>query len=172
MLVVFPAALWALGVLPSAAALGFAVSLVLIALVQGSLAAYDLRRSRRLGNALLRGHPGASPVSDLAAWRSAQLTSPRNRRELARHVRRLRHETEACIRLGAPRVDLAVLEASLVLLRRLESRLELPPDPVSPLGTLDVDALIAGGFGPLTCPERTSGLPAALVRALATLEPA
>ncbi len=166
---VLPAALWAFGVLSRPVALGLGASVVVLALVQGCRGGYDLRRSRRLGDALLHAHPDR-PLSALAAWRSAELTSPRNRRELARRVRRLRRETETCLSLGSPRVDGAVLETSLVLLRRLERRLELSPGPVSPRGMLEVEALAAGELGPLSCPERAGSLPTALVRALAALE--
>jgi hypothetical protein len=160
------------GVLPAPAALGFGVSLVLLALVQGSLGAYDLRRSRRLGDALLRAYPGLPPVSGLAAWRSAELTSARNRRQLTRLVRQLRRETEACTRSGAPPVDSAVLDQSLVLLRRLESRLGTLFEPVSPLGMLDLHALATDDVSPLYYPERAGALPAALAERLAALEPA
>jgi hypothetical protein len=165
-----PVALWLSGALPASAALGFAVSLVAFGLVQVGVSGYDLRRSRRLGDALLRAHPGRPPIAGLAAWRSAELTSARNRRALTRRVRQLRRETETCVSLGSPRVEGAVLDLSLALLRRLESRLELAPEPVTPLGMLYVQELAAGELGPLSAPERAGGLPAALQRALAALE--
>ena len=166
-LVVLWAALWVSAVVPFPAALGLAVALGFIALVQGSLSAHDVRRSRHLGDALLRSHPGVPPVSELAAWRSAELISPRNRRTLARRVRRLRFETEACVRRNASHVGVAVLEESLVLLERLESRIGLLPEPVTAPGMLEVDALLSRGF---SLPERTSGLSAALGHTLAALE--
>ena len=165
-----PVVLWISGALPAAAALGIAAALVLVALGQGSLGAYDLRGSRRLGDALLRAHPEPPPISALASWRAAELTSPRRRRELARRVRRLRRETEACVSLGSPRVDRGILDVSLALLRRLESRLELAPEQLTPLGMLYVQELAAGELGPLSAPERAGGLPTALRRALAALE--
>ena len=166
-----PVALWASGVLPTPVALGIGVFLIVLALVQFGLGTFDLHRSRRLGDALLRAYPGLPPIAGLAAWRSAELTLARNRRELARLVRLLRRETEACVSMGSPRVDRAVLDKSLVLLQLLESRLEMLTAPVSPLGILDVTELVTGGFGPLNFPERTNGLPAALTQALTALEP-
>lgn len=167
-----PVALWTSSVAPAPAALGFGVSLTLVALVKGGLGAYDLHRSRRLADELLRAHPGHSPVSGLAAWRSVELASARSRRRLIRLVRQLRRETEACTRSGAPPVDGAVLADSLLLLRRLECRLEMLCAPVSPLGMLGLHTLATDNFSPLYFPKRSDALPAALAQALAALEPA
>lgn len=166
-----PVTLWASGVLAAPAALGFGISLVLLALVQGGLGIYDLHRSRRLGDGLLRAYPGLPPVSGLAAWRSAELTSARSRRRLRRRVRQLRCETEACTRSGAPPIDSAVVGESLALLRELESRLELLAEPVSPFGMLELQALVRDELSPLYFPERAGALPAALAQALTSLEP-
>lgn len=167
-----PVALWASGLAPSPVALGFGTVFVLVAFVQSGLAAYELHRSRSLADPLLRAYPGLPPVSGLAAWRAAELTSIRCRRELARLVRRLRLETEACDRASVQHIDNAALEESLVILRRMERRLELLSKPVSPLGMLDVRALATDDVSPLYFPERAGALPAALARALAALEPA
>lgn len=166
-----PIALWLSGVVPVPLAVGLIGFLVLLALVQGGLGAYDLSRSRQLGDALLRAHPAVPPVSGVAAWRSAELTSARNRRHLSRQMRQLRRETEACTRSGAPSVDRATLNASLIALQRLERRLE-SSRPVSPLGMLDLQLLSTADFSPLYFPERAEALPAALTQVLATLEPA
>ncbi len=162
-------ALWVAGVLPAPIALGLGVFQVFFALVQSGFDTYELRRSRRLGDALLRAYPGLQPVSGLAAWRSAELTSARNRRRLTRLLRRLRRETEACL----PTHDspVAVLDESVDLLRQLEYRLTLLSEPVSPLGMLDLQTLVEHDHSPLYFPERARGLPAALSRALAALEP-
>ncbi len=165
-----PVVLWAAGVLPTPAALGFGVFLVVLALIQGGLGTFDLHRNRRLGDALLRAYPGLPPVSELAAWRSIELTSSRHRRWLAGHMRQLRRETQSCIRSGALPVDSAVLDESLVLLRRLECRLETLTAPVSPLGMLSVQELATDEFSPLYAPERAGGLAAALGQALTALE--
>ena len=167
-----PAALWASRVLPTPAALGFGVFLVVLALVQLGVGALDLHRSRRLADALLRAYPGLPPSPGLAAWRSAQLTSARSRRELKRHVRQLRRETEACRRSDTPAADSAVLEESVILLRQLECRLQALSEPVSPLGMLNVQSVATDEFSPLYFPERTDGLPAVLTQALNALEPA
>jgi hypothetical protein len=170
-LVSLPAALWALGLLPEMAALGFGLSVVVVALAQGGLGLYDLIRCRRLGDRLLRAYPGLPPVSDLAAWRSDELTSARNRRELARWAQDVGQETESCLRLRSPLVDRAVLEWTLQLAEQLEYRLELLSTPVTAIGMLDLEALVAAEVGPLSCPERAGALPAALARTLTALEP-
>jgi hypothetical protein len=164
--------LWVWGVLPAPVALGFSVLPVFLALLEAAVGAYELRRSRRLGDALLRAYPGLPPVSSLAAWRSAELTSPRKRRQLAGHVRQMTRETEACTRPGAPPVDGAVLDESLVILRRLECRLETLSEPVAPLGMLDLHSLVTADSSPLYFSERAGALPAALAQAFAALEPA
>lgn len=166
-----PIGLWLSGVVPAPLAVGVIGFLVLLGLVQGGLGAYDLRRSRQLGDALLRAHPAVPPVSGVAAWRSAELTSARHRRHLSRQMRQLRRETEACTRSGAPGVDRATLNASLIALQRLERRLE-SARPVSPLGMLDLQLLATADFSPLYFPQRAGAFPAALIHALATLEPA
>ena len=163
-------ALWAAGVLPAPVALGLGAFQLFFALVQGGLGTYELHRDRRLGDALLRAHPGVAPVSGLAAWRSAELTSARNRRRLTRLVRRLRRETEACL----PTHDspVAVLDESVDLLRQLEYRLALLSEPVSAIGMLELHTLAEHDHSPLYVPERARALPGALSRALAALEPA
>ncbi len=100
-----------------------------------------------------------------------ELTSARSRRGLARRVGQLRRQTEACLRPGSRRADGAPLEAILILVRKLEYRLDLLSEPVTAIGMLDVEALLAGARDLLSCPERAGELPAALIRTLAALEP-
>ena len=166
-LTLLPAVLWACGLLPAAAALGFGVSVVVLTVIQGCLGAYDLRRSRRLGDALLRAYPGQPPVSGLAAWRAAELTSARHRRRLARCVRQLRREIEACLSLGSPRLG----DDVLLLARQLEARLDPLSGPVRAVGMLEVAATVSPELGPLFYPERSGDLPAALFHARTALEP-
>lgn len=168
--VAVPAALWAFGALPVPAAAVFVAVFALVAGLRVGLGVHDLLRSRRLGDALLRGHPGVPPISALAAWRSAELISDRHRRRLAGFVRQLRRETEACAARSVP-VDDAVVEESVRLLRSLELRLELLIETVAPLGMLEVAALARDSWSPLYFPERAHDLPAALRRALEALEP-
>lgn len=160
------------GVTPAFLAVGFSGFLVLLALVRAGLGAYDLRRGRRLGDALLRAYPCRPPADGLAAWRSAELTSARNRRRLTRLIRQLRRETEICTRSSLPQVDSAALDESVLVLRRLERRLETLSDPVSAVGMLDLYTLATGRVSPLYFPENAAGLPATLSRALAALEAA
>jgi hypothetical protein len=140
---------------------------VTLALVHGCLGAHDLRRSRRLGDALLRAYPGQPPVSGLAAWRSDELTSASHRRRLARDVRRLRREIEACLSLGSPQLGDDVLP----LARQLEARLDPLSGPVRAVGMLEVASTVSPELGPLFYPERSGDLPAALVHARTALEP-
>jgi hypothetical protein len=54
-----PVALWWSAALPAAPALGIALPLLVFALVESTLSGYDLRRSRCLGDALLRASRAA-----------------------------------------------------------------------------------------------------------------
>ena len=164
------AALWALGALPAQVALGLAAFEFLIAVVRGGLGAFELVRSRRLADALIRADPDLPPDVGLTAWRSARLTSERSRRRLGRHLRSLRRETDAC--RPSRELRLSVLDESVALLRRLEARLERLSEPVSPLGMLELHELVLADVSPLYFPERAGALPAALARALGALEPA
>ena len=58
-------ALWVSGVTLAFLAVSLSGSLVLLALVRAGLGAYDLRRSRRLGDALLRAYPCLPPADGL-----------------------------------------------------------------------------------------------------------
>ena len=162
-----PAALWAIGLVPAVAALGFGILVVVVALGKGCLDAYDLRRSRSLGDALLRSHAGEPPLSGLAAWRSDGLTSRGHRRRLARRIRELRREIEACVSLGSPQLGDDVLP----LVRRLEWRLDPVSGPVRAFGIIEVEETVSADLSPLFYPERAGDLPGALDRALGALEP-
>jgi hypothetical protein len=163
------AALGALGVLPPAIAAALAVFQTWLALVQGGLGAYGLRRLRRRADALLRGTPGLPPDPPLTAWRAAALTSPRSRRALARHLRGLRSETRAC--LPSRELRLAVLEETERLLRKLEQRVGRLSGRVSALGMLELHALVIDDISPLFFPERAEELPALLSGAYEALGP-
>jgi hypothetical protein len=170
--ILLPVVLWLIGLLPVPAALGLGVSLLLFALLQTSLSALDLFRSRRLGDALVRAYPGSPPISGLAAWRSAELTSARARRRLVRLVRNLTCETEVWLKPSARPPDDALFNELLAVLRQLESRLELLVDPVSPVGMLELHDLLMHHFSRLYYPGRERQLPVALAQALKGLEPA
>ncbi len=159
------------GLLPEGPALGLGVSLGILTLIRGGLSAWDLHRSRRQGDAQLRAY-GLPPISGVAAWRSTELTSDRSRRRLARGVQQLRHETQACRHSGDPPVESILLDKSVLLLRRLECRLGMQSEPVSPVGMLDMRTLALDELSPLYFPERADDLPVALLLALVVLEPA
>lgn len=160
------------GVLPVSIAAGLSSLLALLALIRSGLGAYDLHRSRQLGDALLRAHPGLPPAAGLAAWRSTELTSPHQRHQLGRLLRQLARETEACTRSRLSVTASATLDATSIVLRQLDRRLKAISDPVSPAGILDLAALATANISPLYFPERAHDLPRELARALAGLEPA
>ena len=161
------AALWAGGLVPAVAALALGIPVIALGVGKACLDAYDLRRSRLLGDALLRAHVGQPPLSGLAAWRSDELTSPSHRRRLARRIRELRREIEACVSLGSPHLG----EDVLTMVRRLEWRLDAVSGPVSALGIIEVEATVSADLSPLFYPERAGDLPSALDRALDGLGP-
>jgi hypothetical protein len=166
-----PVVLWLADMLRAPAALALGAFLVLIAVVRTGFSVSDLHRSRRLGDALLRSSDGDPAASALTAWRSTELTSTRNRRALLGPLRRLERETEACTSPSVRTVDRTLVDESLAALRKLETRLELTFEPVSPLGVLELHALVMGDFSPLYYPERIGQLPDALSRALDRLDP-
>jgi hypothetical protein len=162
-------ALWLLDLLPGLAALVIGGVLAPLVLLRAGFSDYELHRCRRLGEALLRAYPELPPVSGLAAWRSTELTSVRSRRRLTGFVRQLRREIDACTGSRAPPEE-STLAQSSKLLRRLEDRLKNTTQPVSPLGMLELRALVSDEFSPLYFPERAGDLPTALARALTSLE--
>jgi len=165
-------ALWLWGVVPVLAALVMLAALSLAALVRACAGAYELHRLRRLGDALLRASPSLPPASGLAAWRSAKLTGAQSRRQLGGWVHQLKREVRACTGPGASPQQNTALEESDAVLRRLEYRLNDAARPLSPLGMLELRALVSGDLSPLYYPKRADDLTAELSRALAALEPA
>lgn len=113
-------ALWLSGVVPLLAALVMLAVLSLLSLLRACVGGYELHRCRRLGDALLRAFPHVPPASGLAAWRSAELTSARSRRQLRGWVHQLRREVRACTSLGASPQENAALEESDAVLHCLE----------------------------------------------------
>jgi hypothetical protein len=171
---VLPIALWAAGVLAPAAALIFAAWFVLFALIRGGFEAVERHRDRRVGELLLRTNPRRPPVSAIAAWRAAELTSASRRHRLKGSVCQLRRETEACVLSRHPAALAAALDESLVLIARLEDRLESSPEPVEPLGMLEARVLTLEALddlSPLYYPERADDLRSKLAEALVALEP-
>jgi hypothetical protein len=169
-----PIVLWAAGVLGPAGALVFVGLVIVLALIRGCFEAVERARDSRVGELLLRTNPRRPPVSAIAAWRSAELTAAGRRHRLRRSVRQLRRETEACIWSRHPAADEAAIDESLVLLARLENRLDLSPEPVEPLGMLEARALTLEALddlSPLYYPGRAHDLRTKLAQALVALEP-
>lgn len=165
-LVVVPIVLAAVGVVSWLTA-GIVTTIVFVlAANRVTFAWLDLRKSRTLGDGLLRSHPDA-PISGVAAWRAQELTCIRKRKQLQRFTRALLRENEAYLDL----VDDAAVRQSLVLLQRLNARLGDLDAPVSACGILAVARLVTtDAWSPLYFPARASELPAALGDALEALE--
>jgi hypothetical protein len=124
-----------------------AVSLVVFGLYELVRAVCVLYRCRRRADDWLRTATG-TVVPDAYLWRAEQLTSPRERRLLARSLRLVaqraldRSAVARPLRLTAARERRVALEA-------LAKRLERETEPVTPAGILRVVDLVTAGGGPL-----------------------
>jgi len=130
-----------------------------------------LQRRRRAADDWLRTATGdfvAAPY----AWRARQLTSPRERRTLARTLRLLVREAfERPVGWRRPLPLPAVREhRDEVLL--LASRLEHVEEPVTPAGMLRVVDLVTDGAGPLWTTTKDDALGDAIAKTMTLLRPA
>jgi hypothetical protein len=172
------ALLGGLGVVSPRVAVVVTLALLVPAAIAVAAVWRDLERARALADRLVAGHTRGE-VAPLAAWRAEELTSRRTRRRLRRCAAALRRESECCLDPGSrllgtgpiEAVDVTGVRESIALLSALESRLEDPAQPVSPIGILAVDALVVGDrWSPLYFPERSAQLASALARALEALK--
>jgi hypothetical protein len=123
------------------------VSALLFGLYQLVRSYSILERCRRSADDWLRTSVGGV-VPPAYAWRAAQLTSPHERRMLARTIRRVA-ETSRRRPVGTIRPRLGAARGRNVSLEVLATRLERVGEPVTPAGILRVTELIATGDGPL-----------------------
>jgi hypothetical protein len=166
-----PLALAAGGLLPRSAGLVVAAGCVLLSLVRGSLALLDLSNLRRAADDLLRAGVRAHPQSALLSWRSAELTSDRNRKINARSLRAIARELDGRSLPSAVPLNRAGARPYAEVIRLLAGRLEDLQRAVSARGVLLVQDLLTDGIGsPLYVRARSSELRATLERCLTALD--
>jgi len=145
-----PALVWAVGAASARVATVSGGALLGLPAIRAGYAWFDTWRCRALADRLLRVGPAANASLPLADRRAAQLTSERSRRRLVRRVERLARETEHRLRRDPSPLDRAAAARSLLVLRRLESRLGDCSRPISPYGVLVVGELRAASPDALT----------------------
>jgi len=171
------------GYLATAALVGAAAWTVLpperwilaVALAAGILGVYELvqaqrllLRQRRAADAWLRSATG-SFVPPAYAWRAEQLTSPRERRMLARTLRLIeRSAYERSVGRLRP-LNLPAVRAHHDSLELLACTLETLDEPVTPAGMLRVVDLVTNGAGPLWGATKDAPLGDAISTTLAIL---
>ena len=109
------------------------------------LAVRDRSARRRQADTLLRTGVRVHPQSTLLVWRAAQLTAPRNRRVLARSLRRMVRDVERSARSPVPLNRVAVAP-HVQLLHQLAARLADLSGKVTPRGMVLVEDLITDGL--------------------------
>lgn len=171
------------GYLATAALVGAAAWTVLppeaalraVAVAAGILGAYELVRAQRLlvrqrraADAWLRSATGGF-VPPAYAWRAEQLTSPRERRMLARTLRLIeRSAYERSVGRLRP-LNLPAVRAHHESLELLACTLETLDEPVTPAGMLRVVDLVTNGAGPLWGATKDAPLGDAISTTLAIL---
>ena len=141
-----PSALAAAGVVDVRPAALVAGACVLLAAVRALVAAHDRAALRRNADGLLRTGVRAHPQSALLSWRAAELASPRNRRSLARSVRRIVGDLESPRRSCAVPLSRPAVAPHAELLCALADRLAAVEAPVAPKGMVLVEELLTDGF--------------------------
>jgi len=130
-----------------------------------------LRRRRRAADEWLRTATGEF-VAAPYVWRARQLTSPRERRTLARTLRLLVREAfERPVGRRRP-LALPAVRAHRDEVLLLASRLEHVEEPVTPAGMLRVVDLVTDGAGPLWTGVQDDRLGDAITTTLNLLRPA
>jgi len=114
---------------------------------------------------------GGLPTT-LTTWRADELTSTKNRLELAGSVRRLVRMADARYLPGATPLNRLVVREEAETLGALADRLEDLERPVSARGMLLMDKLVTDGYGPLYVPYRAGELHWTLPRIAKSLDAA
>jgi hypothetical protein len=146
-----------------------------VAVAAGILGVYELvqaqrliLRRRRAADAWLRTATGGF-VPPAYAWRAEQLTSPRERRMLARTLRLIeRSAYERSVGKLRP-LNLPAVRAHHDSLELLACTLETLDEPVTPAGMLRVVDLVTNGAGPLWGATKDAPLGDAIATTLAIL---
>jgi hypothetical protein len=152
--------------------LAVACGALLLACVRASFAVHDLSLLRRRADALFQAGAQVHPQSQLLVWRAAELTAERNRRSLARSLRRMVQEVERPSPLSASPLNRRGVRPHLELVRALADRVGSLERPVAAQGMVLVEQLLTDGLGsPLYQGGQIGDLPAALGACIAALEP-
>jgi hypothetical protein len=170
-LALVPLAAWAGGLVRWTTALVVAAACVLLGVVRGWRALRDRQHLRRLADDLIRNGAKVHSESALLTWRSAELTSDRNRKILASSIRKIVRELEGRALPSAVPLNRFGARPHIVLIRRLAERLEDLDRDASPRGVLLVEDLLTdGNRSPLYVKQSSGELRPALERCLAALE--
>lgn len=105
----------------------------------------ELREARGEADAELLLSASTTPRT---AWRSAELTAPKNRVGLARAVQRLLRSADARYLPGATPLNRIAVREHADTLRALAERLSALESPVGARGVLLLDRLLKDGYGP------------------------
>jgi hypothetical protein len=152
--------------------LALAAGALLFAGVRAFSAARDRSLLRRQADALLQTGAHVHPQSQLLLWRSAELTAERNRRSLARSLRRIVQEVERPSPLSASPLNRRGVRPHLELVRALADRVGSLERPVAAQGMVLVEQLVTDGLGSsLYQGGRSGDLPEAVAACIAALEP-
>ena len=144
---------------------------LLAAAVRAGRAEHELRLLRQQADrALLRGiAPGHR--SALVAWRAAELTAEGHRLVVAAGLNRLLKELDPARLPGASPLNRVAARGQVDLIVRLRARLADVGAPVEARGVLLCEWLLGDATSPLYDRSRADGLPQALTRTIAALEP-
>ena len=126
-----------------------------------------LRSARRVADAELLTSEYTSPAT---AWRAAELTTRKNRLELAHSVRRVLRAADARLLPGATPLNRVAVREQTAALLAVAHRLSDLDRPVAARGILLLDLLITDGDGPLYVSYRGVELGNALAGAAEALE--
>jgi hypothetical protein len=152
--------------------LALASGALLLAGLRAFSAARDRSRLRRPADGLLQAGAQVHPQSRLLVWRAAELTAERNRRSLARWLRRIVHEVQRPSPLSASPLNRRGVRPHLELVRSLADRVGSVERPVAAQGMAVVEQLLTDGLAsPLYEGGRSGDLPAAVGACIAALQP-
>jgi hypothetical protein len=167
---VLPLIAGATGLIQPLSALTFAGIFAAAGAFQAALAHHELVGLRRVADGeLLRGRrPYFQPA--LVAWRSAELTSERHRKGLARAVARTERDLSTATLPGASPLNRIAARPHVDLFRRLAERLAALDRPVNPRGVLLVEQLLRSPDSPLYARERAGELRAWLTACIDALD--
>jgi len=159
----------ATGLIPERDGLVLGVLIAGTAALRAGLEHRQLSRLRRHANRQLLGIVGPrSP--ELVAWRTAELTSDHNRRQLGKALRGVVSDLDPRRLPGASPLNRPRVRPHADLILQLADRVEDAERPISARGVLLVEELLTDGYGPLYEGERAEELGPLLARCLRILD--